>query len=252
MVNGRKIAVFCYHFSHKKTQDFLLRLFLEGIKIEAIFASGWVDLKLPGSSLRTKIRHQALVHPQQIAARIGLGADYFVLPHNSADTVQIIKERGLDLGVIAGARILTAEVIDSFRLGIINFHPGLLPETRGLDALLWSVYEGLPLGVTAHLIDERVDAGTLISRETIPVYADDTFLDLQERLQEKEVEMLVPAINKVFHENVLKEKQQEELPARLSVKTAYHHQMTPELARKAAMLLPDYVQRFKEAGVDLR
>lgn len=251
VVNGRKIAVFCYHFPHKKTQDFLLRLFLEKVKTEAIFASEWVDLKLAGSSLRTKIRHQALVHPQQIAARIGLGADYFVLPHNSTDTVKMIRERGLDLGIIAGARILTTEVLDSFRLGIINFHPGLLPEARGLDALLWSVYEGLPLGVTAHLIDERVDAGTFISRERIPVYADDTFLDLQERLQEKEVEMLVPAIKKVLHKAALKENEQNELPVRLPAKTAYHHQMTPELAQKAITLLPDYVRRYKEAEVDL-
>ena len=67
--------------------------------------------------------------------------------------------------MIAGARILKRPVIDRFSIGIINFHPGLIPEARGLDALLWSIRGDLPLGVTSHLIDERVDASSEAARQ---------------------------------------------------------------------------------------
>ena len=64
---------------------------------------------------------------------------YFVLNHNSNTIVDIIREHSIDLGVIAGARILDHKIIKLFNRGIINFHPAILPECRGLDSLLWSI-----------------------------------------------------------------------------------------------------------------
>ena len=53
--------------------------------------------------------------------------------------------------------------------GIINFHPGLIPEARGLDTPQWCIYDGIPLGVTSHFIDSKVDAGRIIERvEFVP------------------------------------------------------------------------------------
>ena len=140
-----KIAVFCYNFPHKKTQEILLRLFLEKIKINCIFAAEPIKLNIPPSTIRTKIKHIAIVHPKEIANRFGI--KYYILPHNSLDVKELIKNNNIDLGIIAGARILKPYIINSFSIGIINFHPGLIPEARGLDTMLWSIYKGIPLGV---------------------------------------------------------------------------------------------------------
>jgi len=58
--------------------------------------------------------------------------------------------------------LLTECVITKFRKGIINIHPAILPQYRGLDGGLWALYEGGMLGVTAYKIDKGIDTGPII------------------------------------------------------------------------------------------
>jgi len=236
-IRSLRLGVLAYDFPHKKTQDFLLRLFAEGYKIEAVIAGPRVELKLPPLGLRTKIRHTALLHPEGVAGRIGVG--YHALPHDDNRVVELIRSLRLDLGIIAGARILKKPLIEAFGIGVINFHPGLIPEARGLDALQWSVHQGLPLGVTAHLIDEHVDAGTTLIKQRIPVYRDDVFQDLSERLYETQLEMLTPAIEAASRG--------EGTP--VDPATSYNRKMPVDMEREVAAKLNEYVRRFSVKSV---
>jgi phosphoribosylglycinamide formyltransferase-1 len=227
-----KLAVFAYNFPHKKTQDFLLRLLLEGYEISVVIAADPVKLNIPPSSVRTKIRHEALTDPRQICERIG--AAYQAIPHNSAQTVELVKSSRIDLGLIAGARILKQPVIDAFTIGIINFHPGLIPEIRGLDTLLWSIHKGVPLGVTSHLIDSDIDAGSILIREHISIFEDDTALDLSERLYEKQLEMIRPSIECGLGGRGVA----------VDPGTPYNRKMPPELERITLEKLSSYLRRF--------
>lgn len=190
-----RLVVFAYDFPHKKTQDFLLRLFLEGYKIEFVVASEPVELNLPKSILRVKPRHIDLVHPKTICQR--LNVPYYVLPHNSVKVAKLLKANNVEVGIIAGARILKKHIIDSVGKGIINFHPGLIPEVRGLDALKWAIYRDLPIGVTAHFVDQRVDAGRIIIKDEIPIKNDDSLVDISLRLAETETNLLPKALDLV-------------------------------------------------------
>lgn len=232
-----KLAVFAYNFPHKKTQDFLIRLFLEGYKIELVIASDPVKLKVPPPSIRTKLRHSALLPPKLVAERIG--ARYYVLPHNSPQAVEIVRTSGIDLGIIAGARILKKPIIDAFKIGIINFHPGLIPEARGLDAMLWSIYRDIPLGVTAHLIDEHIDAGTILIKQRIPLYPDDTLLDLSERLYETQLNMLKPAIEKALKGEGIQVD---------PLASSYNRKMPPDLEQVVLNKLPEYLRRMARSN----
>ena len=53
------------------------------------------------------------------------------------------------------------------KYGILNFHPGLLPDIRGLDSVLWSIEKNYPIGVTAHLINNKIDAGKLVCQKKL-------------------------------------------------------------------------------------
>ena len=46
----------------------------------------------------------------------------------------------------------------------INGHPGILPDYRGLDPVLWSLIENGPLGATLHKIDQDVDSGIIFKK----------------------------------------------------------------------------------------
>ena len=230
----KPLVVFAYNFPHKKTQDILLHLFVHGYEVGLILAANPVKLNIPPHTIRTKIRHSALLHPQQISKRIG--ANYIVLPHNSREAEELLQQINPELGIIAGARILKNHIISKFSIGIINLHPGLIPEARGLDAMLWSIYKDIPLGVTAHLIDERIDAGRILLKETIPIYEDDTLLDLSERLYEKQLEMLVPAINSAYEGNF----------TLVSSQNPYNRKMPAELEQEVVNKLRDYIACFSK------
>ena len=151
-----KIAVFAYNFPHRKTQEFLFRLYLEGYDVQLVLAADPVKLNIAKSTVRVKPHFSALVEPSRICER--LGWRYEAVDHNSDYCAELIKSAKVDIGVIAGARILKEPVISAPWIGIINFHPGLIPEVRGLDALQWAILQDKPIGVTAHLIDRSIDA----------------------------------------------------------------------------------------------
>lgn len=107
--------------------------------------------------------------------------------------------------LICGAGIIPEKTVKEHR--IINAHPGYIPYCRGLDAYKWAIYEGKPIGVTTHLLGDYIDAGEIIERKIIPVYFNDTFHSVAQRVYENEVAMLVGAIKKIDeeHEMILPE-----------------------------------------------
>jgi folate-dependent phosphoribosylglycinamide formyltransferase PurN len=191
-----KTAVFIYNFPNKKTQDFLVRLTLAGVKPDLVIASPPVDLALPKTFLRDKYRHIDLMDPEKLCRSLDL--KYIESSHDSEDTVRVLEELRPDLGVIASARILRKQVIGLFKLGILNFHPGLIPDNRGLNAAKWAIVRDIPQGMTVHLIDNRVDAGRIIKRFVVPVYSDDNIRDMNLRIYETQVSELVSSVESVF------------------------------------------------------
>lgn len=65
-------------------------------------------------------------------------------------------------------QILKEALIEIPRLGVVNVHPGVLPDFRGIQPYFWQLSEGAPRsGASLHLIeDERIDAGGLLATTT--------------------------------------------------------------------------------------
>ena len=128
-----KIGVFVYNWSHWKSQVGLLNLILNDFNPECVLAADPVELKFYKSKVRIGPKDLFLHSSSHICSKFNI--DYRVIVHNSDECAQIIREKNLDIGIILGARILKQHIIDSFNLGVINMHPGLLPDNRGLDNL---------------------------------------------------------------------------------------------------------------------
>lgn len=196
-----RIGIFAYNFEHKKTQEGLLNLFLAGYRPSFIVAQNKIELK-HSESIRVDLKDLKYDHPEHIAQRFNI--PYYVTVHNSDETIKIIKEYQADIGIVLGARILSKDVIDSFKIGIINMHPALLPENRGADNIIWAIWDEIPQGVTVHLIDKKVDAGWIVYKEIINVYRDDTLLDIRLRLQNKELELMIKTLDAIAENNYKK------------------------------------------------
>ena len=189
-----KLGIFAYNFKHWKTQQGILNLVMAGMKPSLIIAADPVNLNFdtPRSKIRTSQKDPYLVHPKNIAKTFDI--DYFVEKHNSRETREIINKYNLDLGIILGARILKPISINPFKIGVLNMHPGILPDNRGLDTIKWAIIDDIEQGVTTHLIDSKIDKGLMIEREVIKIYHDDTLLDIDLRIKHLEQKLMLTSI----------------------------------------------------------
>ncbi len=80
-------------------------------------------------------------------------------------TINKIKELNLDIIIRGGSGILSGEILNSSRFGIISFHHGDNLVNRGGPAGFWEVYEKNPkTGFTIQILTEQLDGGNVIKR----------------------------------------------------------------------------------------
>lgn len=118
--------------------------------------------------------------PASIANQLsGLGCDSHCVPIHSSDALMsLLGGVDLDLIVLGGTRIIRGAVLDHPRHGVINSHPGLLPECRGSASPAWSVMHDIPIGASTHFCDPGIDTGDLLLRREMPVRRGMTYEDL--------------------------------------------------------------------------
>src|SRR5215212_26974 len=110
-----------------------------------------------------------------------------------------IEAHGVGLVVVAGyMRILSRDFLERFP-AVLNVHPSLLPEFRGLRAVERVLEAGVDeTGVTVHFMVEEVDAGPIVAQQRVPVLPEDTKDTLLARLHPIEHRLLVLAVADYF------------------------------------------------------
>jgi phosphoribosylglycinamide formyltransferase-1 len=99
-----------------------------------------------------------------------------------------LRQYRIDIVCLAGfMRLLTAWFIGRWRGRILNIHPALLPEFKGLDTHRRALEAGVKRhGATVHFVVEETDAGPIISQQSVPVLQGDTEAALAARVLEVE------------------------------------------------------------------
>jgi len=164
------LAVFAYDFPHGKTHDFLLEIKASGISDVVVFSAPKVKLKCSDNN-KYYSNFFARVEPiNTLELCESLKFKYIKTSHADLDVIKdAVEKYKINIGLISGARIIKKEIIEIFAEGIINFHPGKIPETSGLDAFYYTILNKVPLGVTTHFIDHKVDAGRIIMFDELDI-----------------------------------------------------------------------------------
>lgn len=110
--------------------------------------------------------------------------------------LHIFNEKQIDYGFSFGGHILKGELLDKYENHLINFHPGILPDVVGLNAIDKALLEKKQyIGNTVHFIDSGIDTGPVIMQnvmlaENFETYGYDVFLDEQIELIWKTFKLL--------------------------------------------------------------
>ena len=190
------IFVFAYAFPHRKTQDFLLELKLSAIHDVFVIAAPWKKLKSNDSEITFGNNLQKPKPYDTATICKNLGFKYAEIKHDDVFAIsELIKSDNAPLAIISGARIIKKEIIDLFPSGIVNFHPGKLPETAGLDAFFYAIKKYVPMGVTVHFINHLIDAGQEILFKELKINRYDTVEDLSNNLYYLQITALRSFLN---------------------------------------------------------
>lgn len=106
--------------------------------------------------------------PSEIELTRRLNVKYF---HSLKDNnlLKYLTDFNYDIGIQGGTGIIMNTVINSFKYGILNFHPGDLPKYRGCSAPEWQLYENNKIISTCHLINKGIDSGKIIEKKILDV-----------------------------------------------------------------------------------
>jgi len=105
--------------------------------------------------------------------------------------VKALQDAKVDLIVLAGfMRVLKGDFLRAFENRIVNIHPSLLPSFPGLESWKQALDHGVKVtGCTVHFVDAGIDAGAIISQQTVPVLDNDTPENLHQRIHAAEHEL---------------------------------------------------------------
>lgn len=107
-----------------------------------------------------------------------------------------LNQNNIDYCFTFGKHILKGRILEKYKYRLINFHPGIIPDVIGLNAIDTAIKEKKRyIGNTVHFIDEGVDSGPIIMQnqilaENFDKYGYDIFLDSMTELIWKTVRLL--------------------------------------------------------------
>ncbi len=99
-------------------------------------------------------------------------------------------------------RILPDYIVNYYKGKIINIHPSLLPNYKGINAIV-RAFENKEkyTGITIHYVDEGVDTGKIIFQKKVRIKKSDTIESLEKRIHKIEHKTYPKIIKRVLAKN---------------------------------------------------
>ena len=109
---------------------------------------------------------------------------------------------------MAYGKILPKEILTLPPKGCVNVHGSLLPKYRGAAPIQWSVINGeKETGVTTMLMDEGLDTGDMLLRETVKIGENETAGELFDRLAPIGAQLLLKTLEGLEQGSIAPQKQ---------------------------------------------
>lgn len=114
------------------------------------------------------------------------------------------------------SQVFTKELVENVKC--INFHFGLLPYACGVFPIVFSIINNIPIGVTVHLMDEKIDHGDIIYQEKVDILTIDQYREIEKKCQKRLINILENNIENLIYGNYQTYKQDDEKRRYFSIK----------------------------------
>lgn len=103
--------------------------------------------------------------------------------HDAAIHAALVEMKAEIVCLAGYMRLLTPDFVQKWKGRMINIHPALLPNFRGLDTHARALASGVRIhGCTVHFVTPEMDEGPIIAQAAVPVLTGDTEKALGERV----------------------------------------------------------------------
>jgi phosphoribosylglycinamide formyltransferase 1 len=168
---------------------------------------------LTGVEARVVISDNAQANGLEIAKEFGVRTETLDYPNlkgwaydkNVAEVLERYYVSPNDcLICLAGyMRILSHELVERYKMHIINIHPSLLPSFPGLHAQRQALEHGVKVtGCTIHFVEDKVDSGLIILQQPVRVFDSDSEETLSERILIEEHKLYPQAIRLIAEKKI--------------------------------------------------
>ena len=144
-----------------------------------------------------------------LAQRLGLPVHQPEKIRNFVEEIRTLKPDCIV--VVAYGKILPREILEIPPYRVINLHASLLPKYRGAAPIQRALMAGEKVtGNTVMLVNERMDAGDILSQEEVSIEEEDNLETLSEKLSRKGADLLVNTLSLWFERKITPIPQNEE------------------------------------------
>lgn len=134
-------------------------------------------------------------------------------PMKIKESLEELNLLNLDLIVsCAYGQFIPESILNTPQYGSVNIHASLLPKYRGGAPIHKAIINGeTESGITIMRMVKKMDAGDIIFQESCPIFEEDDFGSLHDRLQELGSNMIKKYLNELFNPDLITIPQDESL-----------------------------------------
>jgi phosphoribosylglycinamide formyltransferase 1 len=110
-----------------------------------------------------------------------------------------LHDARVEIVCLAGfMRVLSPSLVERWKGRLLNIHPSLLPNLRGLNTHERALAQGLAEhGCTVHFVTAELDAGPIVAQARVPVLPGDDVAALAARVLKEEHRIYPEALNAI-------------------------------------------------------
>lgn len=179
--------------------------------LEALIESKYEVVLVVTQPDRPVGRRRKLTPPAVKKAAIKKGIPVFQ-PEKIGEEYEEILSLNPDVIITAAyGQLLPKQLLEGPKYGCINVHASLLPKLRGGAPIHYAILQGeKETGITIMYMEEKLDAGDIISQKAIPIEVQDDVGSLHDKLSLLGANLLMETLPKIFLNEIKPIKQNEE------------------------------------------